>query len=161
MPTQVTDYTTTANIRAAIGVDDNDLPDAQIVNSQVDVELTIDLDSWLPDHATIYTDGTTGSPTAEEVTSKNYLIMYAMYAGACLVLDGRQLQYPFLFKDGKAELRRFDGISLDKILAALREKRAYYRTKLVTDQSLTETAEAIGFSIVGVSIPAYDPVIGE
>ena len=37
----------------------------------------MDLDEWLSSHATIYSDGTTGSPTTEEIRLKNLLVLYA------------------------------------------------------------------------------------
>ena len=53
----VTSYTGTDAIRAAIGVSDNDIPDKLLVDQRLDLELTVDLDLWVPTHATLMPPG--------------------------------------------------------------------------------------------------------
>lgn len=159
MTAAITNYTNTDKVRAALGVDASDVPDQKMVDMQLDIELTLDLDEFGVDHVTIYTEGTDVAPTAAQTKSWNLLQMYSQYCAAYLALDGKQLQYPLLFKDGKAEIRRFEEIDFDELLASIGRRKRKYQDLLAEDQGITlDTVSS--YSPLGVSTPGFDPVTG-
>lgn len=148
MATSITNYTDTDKVRAALGVDSADVSDAVLVNMQLALELIVDLDAWAPNHANF------------TATSLSLLQLYASAFCAWKALDGRQLLYPFLFKDGKAETRRFT-IDLDNLIASLAKRAADFKTRLAASESLTLANSITGSTyIMGSAKPDVDPVVG-
>ena len=147
MTTSITAYTDTDRVRAALGVDAVDVSDDVLVDMMLAEELTLDLEEWLPTHATL------------AGASSTALQLYAASFCALSALDGRELLYPYLFKDGKAETRRFQ-IDLQKLKEDLAARVAKWKAKLVALENLTPTVVASGSFIFGSSQPATDPVTG-
>lgn len=149
MTTAVTAYTDTDKVRAALGVDSVDVSDDTLEAMQLDLELTVDLDSWAPGHADF-----TG-------TSLSLLQLYAAAFCAWKALDGRQLLYPFLFKDGKAETRRFT-VDLNELIATLAKRAGDFKARLATAEDITLAPRiASAAYIFGSAVPDFDPVVGE
>lgn len=153
---QVTAYTTADAIRSCIGVDAADCPDQVIVDSNIQLELETDLMEWLPDHATIFSDGNGNAATAEQILKKNYLVLYAQYFGG-YILAIRPLSFPQIVTDGKNQMNRFSKLEMKEVAEAAASNMNKYRKKL--DELHNGTASA-ALPIMGVSIPAYDPVAG-
>ena len=51
MAAALTSYTNTAAVRACLGVDEQDCPDSILLDSNLSLELLVDLDEWLSGHA--------------------------------------------------------------------------------------------------------------
>ena len=148
MTTAITSYTDTDRIRAALGVDSVDVSDDVLVSMQLDLELDLDLKSWAPDHATYTGD------------SLKILQIYAAAFCAFSAINGRELLYPFLFKDGKAETRRFD-LDLQKVKDSLAARAAKWKAALVAAEGITLTATTEKATyIFGSATPDFDPVTG-
>jgi len=153
----VTAYTTTQAIRASLGMDDADCPDAMMTDSRLDLELRVDLDSWLPTHATLYADGEAGGATAAEQALKDYLLLYAQWFCAHEMAE-RFLLAPQIVSDGKSQINRFPRIELEQVADRASSRRAKYRALLDEAVNGAEPSTAQTSSLLVVSTPTYDPV---
>lgn len=147
MTTAITAYTDSDKVRAALGVDSVDVGDDVLVDMMLAEELTLDLDGWLPGHASL---------TGNSLTALN---LYAASFCALSALDGRELLYPYLFKDGKAETRRFQ-VDLQKLKSDLAARVAKWKAKIQALENIAPTAPVSGGYIFGSAAPATDPVTG-
>lgn len=154
----LTSYTNTAAVRACLGVDDQDCPDAILIDSNLALELLVDLDEWLETHVSIYTAGTAVSPapTAEEVRLKNLLVLYAQWFCA-YELANRFLTVPQIVGDGKNQMNRFARIDLAQAAELAGSRREKYRAALDTAVNGAPSATS-GIALMQVSTPSYDPV---
>lgn len=148
-------YTTTEAVRGCLGVDANDVRDAYMLDSQLALELTLDLNGWLPTHATLYSSGTTGTPTAAQAAIANRIKLYAQWFCA-LEMANRPLTVPQITTDGKAQIDRFK-VDLARVAELAAAKVARYKGEL---QELVDsiTPVATYSSFVSVAAPGTDPV---
>lgn len=147
MTTPITAYTDTDRVRAALGVDSVDVSDDVLVDMMLAQELTLDLDEWVPDHDTL------------ENSSLAALELYAAVFCALSAIDGRELLYPYMLKDGKAETRRFQ-LDLQKLKEDLAARVAKWKAKVVALEGLEVAAVQSASYIFGSSAPDFDPVAG-
>lgn len=147
MTVAITEYTDTDKIRAALGVDSVDVSDDTLGDMQLDLELLIDLSSW----ATGYED--------YAGVSLDMLKLYAASFCALSAIHGRELLFPVMFKDGKAETRRF-ALDLEVVKNNLASRLAAIKKALIKQEELTVTAEVRSNFIMGSAPPNYDPVTG-
>lgn len=153
---QISSYTTTETIRACLGIDAEDCPDEMIVNSNLELELQVDLGEWLPDHATVYSDGSGSGATAAQKMQKTYLLLYAQWYCAA-ELAARFLLVPQIVTDGKAQMNRFSKIDLEKVAEKASARRGRYRQLL--DEAVNGASDpAASSKLMAISTPAYDPV---
>ncbi len=148
-------YTTTEAVRACLGVDDNDCGDAVMVDSLLDVELTVNLDSWLPTHAALFAAGTATGAVTAAVRQANLIKLYAQWWCA-KELAARQLLAPQLSTDGKARLDRFK-VDLEMVEAKAYARCAQYQN-LLRESVAETTATAAGLNLVLVAQPGADPI---
>lgn len=149
-------YTDYEAIRGSLGVDEEDCPDALIADSKLTVELEIDLDTWLPTHAAIFSAGSAELATADEVRRRQVLELYAQWFCA-YELAGRFLLYPQIVSDGKAQMNRFANFDLDAAQERAGMRMARYKAWL--NEEVNGASSAIsGALIMSVSTPSYDPV---
>lgn len=151
---QVTPYTTTDAIRACLGIDKEDCPEEMIVDSRLELELLVDLDSWLPDHSTIYDTGVSSGAAATDVLHKNWLLLYSQWFGA-FEMASRFLMFPQIVTDGKNQMNRFSNVELDKVKDLAASRMAKYRAAL--DEAVNGSTTST-LSVLRVSVPDYDPV---
>lgn len=152
--TQVTEYTTTDAIRGSIGVDPQDFPDDSIVASNLNLELETDLSEWLPDHSTVFDEGNSQSATLTQKLKRNYLMLYCQYFGG-YQLASRPMAFPQIVSDGKNQMNRFSKLDLKDVADLAADKMEKYKGKLDEAQN---GATSVALPIMGVSIPATDPV---
>lgn len=148
-------YTTTEAVRGCLGVDQDDCPDRYMVDSQVALELSLDLDGWLPTHAALYTAGTAGSPTTAAKAIADRLKLYAQWFVA-LEFANRPLTVPQIVTDGKAQLDRFK-VDLKALAELAAQKVAKYKNELQNAVDGTQTV-APYTNYVNVATPGADPV---
>lgn len=151
---QVTAYTSTDAIIGSLGVDKEDCPEEIIVNSKLELELTVDLDVWLPDHATLFDDGNASGADATATLHKNWLVLYAQWFCAH-ELASRFLLFPQIVSDGKNQINRFSNVDLNAVKGLAASRMAKYKTAL--DEAINTTATAT-MPVMKVIIPDYDPV---
>lgn len=152
--TQITAYTDTDAIRACLGVDSHDAGDDLIVNSNLELELTVDLDVWLSTHATVWSDGNASGASIEEKLHRNYLVLYSQWFCA-YELASRFLTFPQIVTDGKNQINRFANVELEKVQALAADRMAKYRGLL--DEAVNGTVTA-SIPVVTISSPTLDPV---
>lgn len=148
-------YTTYEAVRGSLGVTSEDCSDSVIVESNLELELEVDLDTWLPTHATIYEDGMAEVATASEHRLANTLLLYAQWFCA-YELAGRLLLYPQIVTDGKAQINRFT-MDLERAQQLAGTRMAKY--KAVLNETVNGASTSLQSAVVmAVSVPDYDPV---
>jgi len=152
--TQVSAYTTAEAIRGSIGVDTEDCPDNLIVDSNLELEIEVDLDGWLPTHATIFSEGNEAAATITQKLYKNYLVLYAQWFGA-YEMASRFLLVPQIVSDGKNQINRFANVELEKVKLEAAARMAKYRGLL--DEAING-GETASIPVLLRSAPGYDPV---
>ncbi len=152
------DYTNYDSIRGCLGLDSDDCPDEIIRDSNLWLELEVDLGSWLPTHATIYADGIAEAATADEEKLKNYLVLYSQWYCAHELVS-RFLLHAQIVTDGKAQINRFSNMKLPEAKTMAAGRMARYRTLL--DEEVNGVSSPVSTPIVfAISQPDYDPVTG-
>lgn len=153
----ITAYTSTDAVRGAVGLTDNELLDETLVDQKLDTELEVDLQQWVPTHATIFAEGTTGTPTSEQTLKASYLQLYAQWYVASQILSVMALAIPQMISDGQNEMRRFQQADLEALSTTAGVKAAFYK-KLLSDA--TGIAAASRPALIVAGVPDYDPVTG-
>lgn len=155
MAVAVTNYTDSDKIRGLLGLTDNELSDSQVTNSMMTEALLSDLEDWLPTHATVYTDGITGTPTNTQLNDLRNLQLYSAYYCASRI-DIIQLYVPQSLTNGKDAFKRFEGIDFEELGATLLQAAKGYQEKL--EISVNEGVAVARPKLAGLSSPDYDPV---
>jgi hypothetical protein len=151
---QVTRYTTSDAIRGSLGVDPQDCSDEVIASSNLEVELEVDLDGWLPNHDALFTTGTATGATASEKTTKNLILLYSQWFCA-FELASRFLLFPQIVTDGKNQMNRFAKVDLDRVKDLAASRMNKYKSSL--DELVNSTTQSV-LPIISVAIPDNDPV---
>jgi hypothetical protein len=150
-------YTDTDAVRACLGIDAQDCPDAYMVDSLVEVELTVALDDWLPTHETIYTDGKAAAATDTQKRQKSLLGLYSQWFCAA-EMSARLLTFLRTTSDGKNQAVRYD-VDLEKVRKAAEGKMAKYQGVLdVEVNGASDTSTSPG-SLLSLSLPTSDTVL--
>lgn len=137
-------YTTTNAIRSVIGLDDNDVSDAMILNQNMADWMQIDLEEFMPDHAT---------DTADASILTRVRVWCQLWGALKLIMLG-PLGIPQRFSANQDELQRFANIDWKALEERLRSQLNDLQGKL------TPTTPSATFSIMGKAVPAYDPITG-
>jgi hypothetical protein len=149
-------YTDTDRIRSVLGVDAEDISDAQITDRNLEKELRIDLLSWIPTYAALVTTGTTAGATDSAQSIADAITLYCTYYCSVLVVKSVQLSAPQSVSDGKNTISWSGSVDWQALSLHLKERMAFY--KVFLQDSLTATPVVPVYNpFVGVSI-ATDPV---
>jgi len=116
MSEAITAYTTTDAIRGAIGLTDNEVTDAMLVDQNLALELENDLLGWIPTHATLYAAGLDSGASAAEKQQAALLILYSQWFCAAQALTVMTLSIPQAIADGKDEMKRFQAMDLEALM---------------------------------------------
>jgi hypothetical protein len=157
MAQPITAYTDTDAIRSALGVTDNEVTDAMLVDQRLALELTVDLDGWADGHAAAFAAGSLQGADAAAQLKANYISLYAQWYCAERVITNMKLAIPQMISDGKTEMRRFQMMDMDAVERAASARAAHYKSLL--SLALGGTAETV-MSFASRSTPTYDPVTG-
>lgn len=136
-------YTTTDKIRACIGCDEEDLPDAVVNGQELELLMLERLSDVYPTHETEATEA-----------GERRLALWSMYFGALTLIEDSTLSLAQKIQSNTDQLSRFD-IDFERLKEELRKKLAMVESKLAPEVYGTP------FSIMGKATPAYDPVTGE
>lgn len=158
----ITDYTTYDDIRAALGVESEEISDTTLglplYSNYLDGELE-DIDFTLP---TVYQD-TKDLITPSDVESRflKTCELFATFAVAKQLCAALPLFAPRKQTDGKAAVERFDNPYRDTI-KMVNEQYGLLRNRLIAALAAIGTSVVSGTtqSFVTVSSPSYDPVTG-
>ncbi len=155
------DYTTYDQIRAALGVDDEDLPDSVVSLPLYESILTQEFEDIDLDIETTYaTTEALETPTAQETRFLTACDLFATYAVAKHLSAALPLFAAHQVTDGKAQINRFTDPYKDVVAQVLSQyERA--KSRLIAALSAigttnTSTAKAY-FAIIP---PSVDPVTG-
>lgn len=159
MQNSVVGYTGTASIRACLGIDESDCPDRIIVDSGMDLELISDLDSWLPTHSTVDSEGKAALATSDQKANRSHLLLYSRWFCA-KEIAARPLLFPKSTSDGKAKIERFSNYDPDKIVSFASSRAAKYKN-LLSAAILGGSGSSEVISPLGVSSPDIDAVTGQ
>jgi hypothetical protein len=151
-------YTSTDAIRAGIGVTDNEITDGMLVDQLLELELEVDLATWLPTHATLYAAGIAGGATDSEKLISAHITLYSQWYCTSAAIDNMRLALPQMISDGKSEMRRFSELDLDSLSAKAAGRRDLHRSSL--EELANSKTPVTAVSVMEIAVPDYDPVTG-
>jgi hypothetical protein len=149
-------YTTAAKILGPAGLSAEDVPDVFMADLELSRILSVELFTWLPNHANIFVADSMDTD-AQARNNSDCLVLWCNYYGAARVLDAA-LVIKAKETDGKNAFERFSSADLAKLANTAKTQAGVYRTALLTALS-TETAPT-PISALTVVAPSYDPVTG-
>lgn len=149
-------YTTTENIRAALGVSDRELSETVMLGLQLDLQLETALDIFVPTHAAIALAGAGAAEGSPEKKLWNQLQLLAQYEGAVILLDNLQLWSAQKISDGDAEMQRFSKDDLETLRINITERRNFYAGRVNAELLVTAPMQHLTRAA-----PGYDPVTNE
>lgn len=144
-------YTNTDEIRSALMLAEEDLPETLFNQDMYERDLARHLDSWLPGHAA-HASGS-GTPAGRAIASA--LISYCTYWCAAKVAQTIAVSLPQQVGDGKNTLQRYP--DTDAVMTAMLAGMAEARQTILGQLS---QPSAIRVSLFGVARLAVDPVTG-
>lgn len=148
-----------ATLRATVGMSEADADDAVVSSLNLQDEVEISLQGWLPDYSAIIADTWSGG-TAEQ---RDFILIRLKawtkyFAAATLAVSAPGLLLRRL-TDGENEGQRFDNVKPEQIADRLFAKASDFREAIENELDTEEAAAT--FSMFGVVSPNYDPVVGE
>ena len=161
---QITDLTTYPDVRAVLGVSDEELEDAELALSVWSTNMTLKLYDLTPTFETLFDSIELIPENSRTAIQQRFFITAKLY-GAYLVADDLLVSLPmFSFKsitDGKAETERFDRWEdvRDGVKAGVAGIRARLMLMLQTLEGAPVPTVTLPGLIAGVTLGA-DPVTG-
>lgn len=142
----ITTYTTYADVRAVIGVSEDEVEDATLALSLYDDKLALEMLEISPNLPALYTLTSAIAEGSRTTAQKKLMLLtrlFATYQVARHLGIGLPMAGPKSISDGKASMSRFAGEPYKQTLAALEEN--FQRAK----QQLSETLADLGESTNG------------
>lgn len=162
MSTQITEFTGYADVRAALGVSEDDLEDTTLgLNLYADMLEVEFEDVSATFMATYETAKAASTPTEAQVRFLTATRLFATYAIAKHCCDSLPLFAAKQVTDSKASVQRFDSPYRDTVKSVL-DQYGRLRNRLVTALSaLSEpTTVSVAKTYFSVVSPATDPITG-
>lgn len=151
-------YTDTDQIRSVLQLTEQDMPDTGFNEEFSGRELTLDLESWIPTHATVISASVAPGATAAEIYRGQVLIAYCTYFCAYQVLMTAPISIPQNISDGKNAVQRFSPEGFPNLHDYVSGRLVKYRTELLDSINNTVTAPFTKMFVRAGS--AYNPVTG-
>jgi hypothetical protein len=151
-------YTTTAQIRFALGVAEAELSDAEITASGIEQDLTLELVDWLPagqNTDTIYSEGTASAATSAQLQSFYSLSNYLRYYAAYLIATTGILKFAKKISDKSNDFER-NAWDDEKLQAQLLGRANAAKNQFL--EVIGDTPTAAETTWMGASAPDYDPI---
>ncbi|MDI1362516.1 hypothetical protein [Methylotenera sp.] len=164
----LTSYTTYNDIRAILGVNPKELPDADLALETYLFELETKLQEVGTDLIAKYTEAAAAVLTATETSLQKGLYravrLYASSSVSLSVAYSLPMRAQKSITDGKAGLDRFTGTPYKDTVDNLLNLAASYRDDLAKQYILSAGGTPATITTIpafmGVSSPSYDPVTG-
>jgi hypothetical protein len=158
----IIDYTTYDDIRAVLGVSEDDLEDETLALELYDNYLTMDLEEVNIDLPTTYdTVSIVATPTEAQARFLQATRLFATYSVAKQLSTSLPLFAAKQVTDSKAEMTRFDNPYKDVVSAIAKDYERLRNRLIQTLNSLgNETATATRRSLMSVVSPGFDPITG-
>ena len=162
MSAPITNYTTYNDIRAAIGVTDEELEDATLGLNLYAAYLETELEEVNIDLPTTFdTISDLATPSTAQARFLQACKLFATYAIAKHLTTSLPIFAAKQVSDGKASMQRFDNPYRDTVAAV---NQQYDKTRNRLTQALaavgTSTAATASLVFVAVASPSTDPVTG-
>lgn len=156
MSTPLGKYTSVEAVRGCLGLDHSDCPDYYLIDTDVDKELILDLEDWLPTYDAVFEAGKQASPSAEEVKAKIGLELYAQWFIAYEIAI-RPMIFLQTVSDGKNQGKRFE-VNLERVALLAASKKSQYRNWLDKAVNNAQDSFAEPAGLLSLSVPVYDPI---
>lgn len=145
-------YTTTAAIRAAVGVTAKELPDSMFSDQGLETQVRVALYQRVPTYQALYTAGMESDAEAADLYAVELLELFCLYFGAVRSIE-MILAMRKSVTDGKQKVDRF-AIDWAALLAAMQKR---------LDDTVDALEEVVnpgsgGVAYFGKAVPDYDPV---
>ena len=150
-------YTSTDQVVAALGLTSHDLEEQQLLDMDLEPEVSLWLYSWLPTYADVYTYPDDPSSTDSELRQYQHLLLATKYYCAWLVAPRLQMIAPKSVDTeiGNAMSRiDFDPIA---IMQTMSDRYTHHMTALLGEISQSTAATSVRGQAVTAVSPAYDP----
>lgn len=161
----LTDYTTYNEIRAALGVSDDELDDATLALNVYSAGLEEDLFDVSPSMISTFTEineKDEGDRSDKERRVLSLTRLFATYSVAKQLGTALPMFSPKSMSDGKASMSRFSGEPYKDVLKGLSEQYDLFRGRLV--KALEDLSSSVGIvtdrTMIRIAVPAFDPVTG-
>lgn len=161
----LTDYTTYAEIRAVLGVDAKELPDATLAlgvySRGLDAAL-LDIDTDLPADFDTVAAIAEGTRTTVQGRLYDAVSLFAPYGAAVQLASSLPLFAPKTITDGKAGVTRDASSPYKATIAKCAELFSQYRQNLIDRYAeyVGSTATVVLRPFFSVASPSTDPVTG-
>lgn len=163
----VLDYTTYDDVRAALGVSEDELEDATLSLSLYEFSLSADIRSvsltLSADYATV-ANKDPGARTEDEIVLLESASLFATYSVARHLLTSLPLFSPKEITDGKASAVRYSINPYKDTMDRVESMYSRYRDALTTAYAAYKVTSATTRTVpifMAVSQPGTDPVTGE
>lgn len=154
-------FTSTEAVRGALGIDQTDIADQAIMNAALDVELGLDLYTWIPGYATKIFLADPETATPEQKLLQAALQTYCKWFCAA-EFARKPLAHVQLYSDGKAEQRRFTNFEWDNLVAYCSGKAAQFKALAQgLDPDFVEPTATGTYAVMSRGVPSYNPVTNE
>lgn len=159
----ILNLTSTEAIRATIGASTEDLSDSNILESDIEAELQVNLLEWLPAYDTIRDAGVVTGSSDAETLAYQHLQLYSKYFCADIVNRASNFAMAQMISDGENEVQRFQDNQWERLTDSIRRRMAVHRKYLITyaKSVLSGADETTSYSQFGKATPAFDPITGE
>lgn len=146
-------------IRAVAGLSKADASDEVLSNLPIELELSLDLEEWLPEYSAILSDTWVETEVGLRDTLVRRIIVYTTYMGAAILCQAAPGLMLKKLSDGVNIGERFSSVDPSKMSDRMLAKATVQ--KLAIQTAMSTTAEESQPSLFSVVSPSYDPVVGE
>ena len=147
-------YTNTDQIRAVLGISDDELSDQTIADAEYEVIAESELDLVYAAHAAAITDSEDPGATGAEISLGKRIRLLCAYEIAVMFCPQLQALIFKKIEDSKAKYERYSEEGLQKLKDDVLTMRDYLRGLLNPEFAISTSS----LSFIGVSRPSYDPV---
>lgn len=162
----ISEYTSFDEVRAVLGVEDDELKDETLGLKTYDLELTEELREISPTLISLYSDikgKEENDRSNEEGRVYELTRLFAVYYVAQQAGNALPMFSPRSIGDGKATMTRFSGEPYKEMLEKISGRVELYRTRLKTaiEELVAQTTVRNPRRTLVAVGSAYDPVTGE
>lgn len=155
--TAILDIVTFDNIRAVMGVNAKDIRDTHMADMDMELSLQVKLAEFEIDYETVVSEGTSNSPTSEQLNKYAALKTYSKYFCANQMVGTTGVLLLQQLSDGNVSARRFSGNTIEELKDEINKKFHEAENSLRDVFSLSASSR---LSMVAKATPTYDPVTG-
>lgn len=160
----LTEFTSYADVRAAVGLEDDELEDSTLALEVYSIGLREELNSISDQLITLYQDSK-GKDVRSTQEARLYDLtrLFSTYAVAKQVGATLGMIGPRTISDGKSSMSRFSGTPYKDTLEKIAEQYELYRRRLeaVIDELTASPSEPFSQALFMAVGSGYDPVTGE